>query len=317
LHNQDGLSDHRSVIRAVALQALALLDWQGSCIKEVTSPKLDSEAAREATSSMEEEQQQRFAAFVLKVLTDRSTELEHQWADRAQLAGVCIGDPTADTTTVQVDGTGQLIRTVLVAAADGAGGQKSLIRVGRAIGAEAHRRAMSLHVLLEELDLLSTLLLGGVEEMAREELSHGTGHDGLQAARCITEATSQLRRAAVIGYTEAISDELRERYRTIRHDLRNPLGTIKSAVALLTDETMPAETRESGRVRAMVVRNTSSLDQLIDEVLGDTAAQLRAFDAPRALTTETTPDQLPLSARKERDDVARPRERPDLESGAF
>jgi hypothetical protein len=40
-------------------------------------------------------------------------------------------------------------------------------------------------------------------------------------------------------------------------------------VALLADETMPAETRESGGVRAMVFRNTSSLNWLIDEVLGE------------------------------------------------
>jgi K+-sensing histidine kinase KdpD len=271
-----------------------------------------------------EEQQQRFAGLVLKILMDRSGELERQWAERAQLAAVVyVRDPTEDTTTVQTDGTdgadgaGHLVPTLLAAAAHGARERKSLTRVGRAVGAEAHRRTMSLHVLLKELDLLSTLLLGSAADVAREELTHGTGHDGLRVARCIAEATSQLRLAAVVGYTEGISDELRERYRTIRHDLRNPLGTIKSAVAFLTDETMPAETRESGRVRAMVVRNTSSLDQLIDEVLGDTAAHLQAFDAPQELSTETTPDQLASSAREKRDDVARPRERPDLESGAF
>ncbi len=86
---------------------------------------------------------------------------------------------------------------------------------------------------------------------------------------------------------------------------------------MLADETMPAETRESGRVRAMVFRNTSSIDRLIDELLGDTAAQLRAFDAPRELASELTPDQLPSSARKKRDDVARPRESPHLEPGTF
>lgn len=263
-----------------------------------------------------EEQQQPFAARVLEVLMDRSAELERQWVGHAQLATVWVADPAGGTTTAQIHGTGRFVRTVLAAATHGAQEQESLTRVGRRIGAEAHRRTMSLHVLLKELDLLSTLLLDGAEEMAREELTRGTGHDGLQVARCITEVTSLLRLAAVVGYTEAISDELRDRYRTIRHDLRNPLGTIKSAVALLTDETMPAEARESGRVRAMVVRNTSSLDQLIDEVLGDTAAQLRAFDAPREVATELTPE-VPSSAREKRDDIAYPRERPDLEPGTF
>jgi hypothetical protein len=62
---------------------------------------------------------------------------------------------------------------------------------------------------------------------------------------------------------------------------------------------------------------TSSLDQLIDEVLGDTAAQLRAFDALQELTTDRSPDQLPSSVREKRDDVARPRERSDLEASGF
>jgi signal transduction histidine kinase len=270
-----------------------------------------------------EEQEQPFAAFVLEVLMGRSPELERQWASCAQLATLCVGDPTGNTTTMaQIGGdvTAHFIRTVLAAAITAARGvreHRSLTHFGRTVGAEAHRRAVSLHVLLKELDILSVLLLGGAEEIAREELTHGTSSDGLRIARCITEVTSQLRLAAVVGYTEAISDELRERYRAIRHDLRNPLGTIKSAVALLTDETIPAETRESGRVRAMVVRNTSSLDQLIDEVLGDTAAQLRAFDAPRELTAELTPNQLRPSAREKRDDVVRPRESPDLEPGTL
>lgn len=266
-----------------------------------------------------EEQQQPFAALMLEALMDRSAELEREWAHRAQLARLCIGGTATGTTRTQVggDGTGHFVRTVLAAAAYDAEEHNSLTQFGRAVGAEAHRRTVSLHALLKELDLLSALLLASAEETAREELTHGTGCDGLRVARCITEVTSHLRLATVLGYTEAISDELRERYRTIRHDLRNPLGTIKSAVALLTDETMPTEARESGRVRAMVVRNTRSLDQLIDEVLGDTAAQLRAFDAPQELATESTPDQLPSSAQEKRDDVARTRESPDLEPGAL
>jgi K+-sensing histidine kinase KdpD len=267
-----------------------------------------------------EEQEQSFAALMFGVLMGRSAELERQWADRAQLATLCVPSAGDAIATVQIggDSPGHFVRMLLAAAAaQGTQEQNSLTQFGRTIGAEAHRQAMPLHALLRELDLLSILLLDGAEEIVREDVTHGTSYDGLLVARCITEVTSQLRLATVTGYTEAISDELRERYRTIRHDLRNPLGTIKSAVALLTDETMPAETRESGRVRAMVVRNTRSLDQLIDEILGDTAAQLRAFDAPQELG-ESTPDQLSSSsAREKRDDVARPGESSDLEPGTF
>lgn len=64
--------------------------------------------------------------------------------------------------------------------------------------------------------------------------------------------------------------------------------------------------RESRRVRALVVRNTSSLDQMISEALGDAAARLRAFETYRE-----------ASGGEEQDDLARARQRPDFESGAL
>jgi signal transduction histidine kinase len=145
-------------------------------------------------------------------------------------------------------------------------------------------------------------------------------HDGAERLVQITGATSQLRLAAATGYTQAISDELRERYRMIRHDLRNPLGTIKTAVALLTDEGAPADMRESLRVRAMVVRNARSLDQVIGEALGDAAARLRVFDTSGEMPGDTPADssrESAASAREQLDDIARARQRPDLESGAL
>jgi hypothetical protein len=155
-----------------------------------------------------EEQEQTFAALVLEVLMGRSAELERQWADRAQLAKLRVDDRTGDpTTTLQIggDGTGHLVRTMLAAAAaHRTQEQNSLAQLGRTIGVKAHCRAMSLHALLTELDLLSILLLDDAEEIAREELSHGKSYDGLRVARCITEVTSQFRLAAVIGYTGAI-----------------------------------------------------------------------------------------------------------------
>lgn len=268
-----------------------------------------------------EEQQLPFAASVLEALKDRTEQLGHQWAEHAQLAAVCmdspVGDSDAPVLLKSTDGAEQLIQTLLAAASHHAGEQRSLTPTGIALGLIAHRKGVSLHLMLKEIDLLSSVLLHGAEDVACEHTTRGTGHEGLEVADRITAVTSQLRLAAVAGYTQAMSDELRERYRAIRHDIRNPLGTIKSAVALLTDETVPTELRESRRVRAIVVRNTRSLDQLIDKVLGDTAAQLHAFESPQELPTNVRHEQSSSSAREERNDLAGPRERPDLESGIF
>jgi signal transduction histidine kinase len=268
-----------------------------------------------------EEQQQLFTAFVLEALKDRSEQLGYQWTERAELGRIKAGlssengRPTA--LLKNADDPDHLIRALLAAASHSAYEQRSLTAVGMTLGIEAHRRNMSLHLLLKELDLLNEVLLRGAEEVTRQHATGGTGYDGLEVGYCITEVTSRLRLAAVTGYTEAISDELRDRYRAIRHDLRNPLGTIKSAVALLTDETVPTDMRESGRVQEMVIRNTRSLDQLIDSVLGDTAAQLRAFETPEETNTQLARAQTPLSSREKSDNVTRPREAPDLESGTF
>lgn len=275
---------------------------------------------------MEEQQEQKqkqqpFAALVIDVLIDRSDRLGHRWMEHAQLATAHLGNLAEEGSSTasgeSTDGAEQLIRALLTTAIPGVSDQESLRPLGIALGVEAHRQRMSLHLMLKELDFLSKVLLGSAEEVTAEHSTQGTAHEGVQVSRRIIEAASQLQLAAVIGYTEAISDELRERYRAIRHDLRNPLGTIKSAVALLTDETVPPETRESRRVHAMVARNTNSLDELIDKALGDMAARLHVFETSREPSVEPSGQQSTSSAREKRDDVTRPSERPDFESGTF
>jgi K+-sensing histidine kinase KdpD len=273
------------------------------------------------------DREQPFAAFVLNTLTHRSTELAQWWAERAQPSIADSGEPDSDRGAAEWsrDRQGQaerLIRTLLTAAAEGTHRHNLLLQTGTAIGVDAHRRSVSLHLMLKEIDLLGTLVLRVAEDVAAEYPANASGRAGLAVARRISGATSQLRLAATMGYTQTVEDELRKRYRAIRHSLRNPLGTIKSAVALLTDESAPAEMRESSRVRAMVVRNTSSLDQMISEVLGDTAARLHAFEIdtsrePPADLPADSPTEVATSGREERDDVARTRQRPDLKPGTF
>jgi K+-sensing histidine kinase KdpD len=275
-----------------------------------------------------EDRRQPFAAFVLDTLARQSIELGQWWAERAELATMDAGEPNDDGDTAEPfgDDAARLVRALLAAAADGAHRHESLIETGAAMGVKAHRRNASLYLMLKEVDLLAALMLRAAEGVAAKYPANVAGCEGLAVARRIASATSQLRLAAATGYTQAIEDELRDRYRAIRHDLRNPLGTIKSAVALLTDESVPADMRESRRVRALVVRNTSSLDQMIGEALGDDAARLRAFEtsafemsreAPADVPADSLPASTTTSGREQGDDLARSRERPDFESGAL
>jgi hypothetical protein len=290
-----------------------------------------------------DDREQPFAAFVLEVITRQGAELGQWWRAHAQLAAAGAGDPDndGDDSADNDDGSGEtttgrvgdrLVRALLDAIPDAASdaadedgahrhGSHPAVQAGSAIGAEAHRRNVPLHQMLKELDLFAAAVLRTAEQAAAEFAGSSTGREGLALARRIAGATSLLRLAAAKSYAQAVEGELRERYRAIRHGLRNPLGTLKSAIALLTDENVPADLPQRSRMRAMVVRNASSLDQMISEALGDAAAHLSAFGAsgasPGSPADRPASDSSDASGREQRDDVARRRQRPDLESGAF
>jgi len=151
--------------------------------------------------------------------------------------------------------------------------EDEVMRAGWGFGVLAHARRVPMHFVVEDLDLLAGMLI----EVVRRRCETGRAADALRVARRLHEAASLLRLAALKGYTQAVSDDLKSRFRTLRHDLRNPLGTIKSALALMEDESVPSDTRTTARFRAMARRNASSMETLIRTTLGDSAALLPAF----------------------------------------
>jgi signal transduction histidine kinase len=156
--------------------------------------------------------------------------------------------------------------------------QDDLIRAGWAVGVEELRLGASLHALLRQLDLLEAMILYVVEVAAGAPTTDGlASSDGIAAARRIQRARSLLSLAALKGFTEAYLDEVRARYRLLRHDLRNPLGTIRTAVSLMEDESIPADMRANPRFRAMVKRNASTMDSMIGVRLSDETTHEEVF----------------------------------------
>jgi signal transduction histidine kinase len=155
------------------------------------------------------------------------------------------------------------------------------VALGLAFGVEAFEAGASLHHTLKGLDLLSAMTMYAVENAVVAEAGQGDIADGVRLCRRLQQATSLLALAATKGYTQAVSDGLRDRFRLLRHDLRNPLGTIKSVLALMDDESVPADARAHPRFRAMAERNARSLDELIVDRLSDAAALLPALSHQR------------------------------------
>ena len=153
--------------------------------------------------------------------------------------------------------------------------QDGVLRAGWSYGAATHRGGASLHHIVKELDLLAAMVLYVVERAAEGSQGEGVGAaEGVRVTRRVHRAFTALRLAASKGYTHSAAEALRLRYRALRHDLRNPIGTIRSAVSLMEDESLPAEVRYSARYRSMVVRNATSLDAMIGAGLSDSATEL-------------------------------------------
>jgi signal transduction histidine kinase len=145
-----------------------------------------------------------------------------------------------------------------------------VMRVGWETGDLAYATGSSLHHLLKELDLLSAMLLYAAQCIAAGSPA-ATAADGIAVARRLASAVSLLVLAASKGFMHAYLSEQQQRYRTLRHDLRNPLGTIKGVVSLMEDPTVSPEMRNDPRFRTMVARNALTLDALIGDRLSDAA----------------------------------------------
>ena len=146
---------------------------------------------------------------------------------------------------------------------------------GLEFGADAFARGVSLHHVMKALDLLVAMTLYAMESaLERSGTPHGSAADGVRLARGLQRRGALLAVAATRGYLQAHAETLRDRFRHLRHDLRNPLGTIKSVLALMDDDSVPLEARVNPSFRAMASRNARSLEELIADRLSDATALL-------------------------------------------
>ena len=171
-----------------------------------------------------------------------------------------------------------LVDALIGDASRGDGLSETAIGHGLRFGASAFARGVSLHHAMKGLDLLTAMTLYAMEsaigQLETPTASVVSAADGIRLARRLQRRAALLSLAAARGYMQAYADTLREGFRHLRHDLRNPLGTIKSVLALMDDESVPLEARVNPSFRAMATRNARSLEELIADRLSDAAALL-------------------------------------------
>lgn len=221
----------------------------------------------------------RLAEQIAVALRTEAVELTARWKAQVRSHAPRASDERASGADVETSDAESIVDAVADAIAGASSWQTDLMRRSWSLGSVAHHAGVTLHYMLKEVDLLVAMVLYVCERELGEV--KGTPVEGIQIARRLHEAGSLLRLTAAKGFTHSYLDSLRDRYQTLRHDLRNPLGTIKSAISMMDDATVPVELRTDPRFRAMVTRNATSLDGLIGVELGDDAAHELAFSRQR------------------------------------
>jgi signal transduction histidine kinase len=212
-------------------------------------------------------------AAILAVLRKQAGDLGARWTLQAH--SVLLLDQTNDQKPEHVGDAEGLVDALVGDGSSSDGVPEDSIGHGLRFGASAFARGVSLHHVLKGLDLLTAMTLYAMESaIGQLEVPTANAADGIRLSRRLQSRAALLSLAATRGYMQAFAETLREGFRHLRHDLRNPLGTIKSVLALMDDESVPLEARVNPSFRAMATRNARSLEELIADRLSDAAALL-------------------------------------------
>ena len=223
------------------------------------------------------------ATYLAEYLARDAAALGAHWQARARAAvpRAAGQPPTASPALAE-----RIVAALAAALSDEGRWQDDVMRAGWELGAEAQGTGHSSDALLTELELLTAIVLYAAERHADaldtpRAVATTPPTETLAVVRRLHEAVSLLTLAATRGFAHRQEESVRSHLRSLRHDLRNPIGTIQSAAALMQDESIPADQRANPRYADMVVRNAQSLDELITRGLGDEGAGGASPPVPR------------------------------------
>ena len=223
------------------------------------------------------------ATYLADYLARDAAALGAHWQARARAAVPRPPDqpPTADDRLA-----GRVVRSLAGALDDGVQWQDDVMRCGWELGRVAQAEGFTADALLAELELLTSILLYAAERHTDaldtpRAVATTPPTETLAVVRRLHEAMSLLTLAATRGHAHTHEEGVRSQLRTLRHDLRNPIGTIQSAAALMQDESLPAEQRANPRYAQMVVRNAQTLQEIVTRGLGEEGGAAAPVAPPR------------------------------------
>lgn len=214
------------------------------------------------------------AVLLLPLLQQQAEDLAERWITQARSV-LLLDDADPQSAARVIDAHG-LVEALIAALADGDSVSEDTVGHGMRFGVTAFARGVSVHHVLKAIDLLMAMTLFAVESALGQidGVLATNAADGIGLSRRLQQRGMLLSLAASRGYLQAYADALRDQFRHLRHDLRNPLGTIKSVLALIDDDSVPLEARVNPAFRGMATRNARLLEELIGDRLGDAGALL-------------------------------------------
>jgi signal transduction histidine kinase len=247
----------------------------GAWRSAVNSPSADRSpaSAGSARPSIDERSYRSFQERAFSAARAGAAELALRW--EAQIKSVALMDGARMGEATDAGLARRLTEALLGSSASDDSEGEEAIAAGLEFGTNAFAHGSSLHHTMKALDLLVAMSLYAVEHSIDDvQAAEASAAQGVRVARHLQRRGTLLSLSATRGYMQAYTEALRERFRHLRHDLRNPLGTIKSVLALMNDESVPPDARTDPRFQTMAKRNARSLEDLIADRLSDAAALL-------------------------------------------
>lgn len=232
----------------------------------------------------------RYADVLSERMSAEAHALAERWLERLS-ALLVVPDNAIFPTTELLDHIPLLIRQIagyLQAPADEAIAANTLVMAkAQELGQLRHQQQASVHQILREYDILSELL----EQFVADETRHFPAErvsaaEVMDVLRRLAHALRTLVQTTVdtfVGeYTTTIAkqtERLEDFNKALTHELRNPLGTLRFAVAALAREDVLADATAHARMVGLTQR---SVDRLIERLrsVEQLAFAERTVDAP-------------------------------------
>ena len=248
------------------------------------------------------------------LLEQRADDLAARWWDETRALWSNATITTAEGTPTSPDPARAalaLVHALVAALRAREGTWEEATAHGFALGASAFTQGVALPQLLRAVQRLTASCLDVTEDVLTATGDRVAPREAMRVWRDLHETGERIGVDVARGFAEAADRALRERFRRLRHDLRNPIATIRSALSLMTDATVPEAARRNPRFPAMIERNVTTLDQLILGRLSDSEAGV----LPPAAAAESA--SVVRGGGESRDDLARASERNDRQAGSF